>query len=1200
MKKAFLLCIICVLLIPKTLFSQNKDYKAYIVSNAHFDTQWNWDVQTSINEYVKKTLDQNLFLLERYPNYIFNFEGGIKYAWMKEYYPLQYEKVKQYVKEGRWHVTGSTWDANDVNIPSPESFTRNILYGQHFYQSELGVKGTDIFLPDCFGFGWTLPTIIHHSGLIGFSTQKLQWRHKPFHGKSKIPFEMGLWQGVDGSKIMLVADAHNYTTKWRDEDLSHSNYLLNLAKANPTKAVYHYYGTGDTGGAPDIQSVRTLEKSLKGDGPLQIISATSDQLYKDYLPFGNHPELPVFNGELLMDVHGTGCYTSQSAMKLYNRRNENLADAAERASVVAHWLGAGVYPKQTLTEAWKRVLWHQFHDDLTGTSIPKAYEFSWNDELISLKQFASVLTQSVAAVAGELNTQVKGIPLVVYNPVAHEVSDVIEVKLQLPVNAKSVSVYNEKGQLVASQLLSVDKGKATVLLAAKVPASGFAVYEIRTTASKANTSLKISEKSIENRFYKLTLDQNGDIASVYDKINARELVAKGKTIRLALFPENESFAWPAWEILKKTIDKEPISITDNVKVSIAENGSVRSALCVERTYGSSTIRQYIRLTHGGQDDRIDIYNEVDWQSTNALLKAEFPLNLNAPEAIYDLGVGNIKRGNNTETAYEVYAQNWVDMFDEAQQYGVSIMNDSRYGWDKPSDNTIRLTLLHTPKTKGGYAYQDKQDFGQHHFTYSIYGHRQSYAEAQTVLRAEVLNQPISAFVTEKRKGTLGKTFSFVRTNNPHVQLKAMKQAEHSDEIVLRFYETKGAGNQGVTVTLPATIQSAYEINGVEEDISNAQFNGNELKFKIHGFGMKSFRVKLQTEVKAQKQTNFTAIPLKFNIRAASFNAFRNEANFDGRGNSYAAELLPESIEYKNFSFVLGNPETFNALKCKGDTIQLPKGKYNRIYLLAASTRGDVKARFKTGNLQQDVVIPYYSGFIGQWGHTGYTEGFLKSSDVVYIGTHKHNGITNKDIPMEYTYMFPIALDFPENADKLILPAQSNVVIFAIVAVNETTTASVVTDLLNVKLPDNSSVETLTVKRNLVFGKKVIERSGQVNRREMAEMAVDEEMSTKWCDLSDVKNKFIVVDLEKVEELRSWYVLHAAHESLGYITKEYSLQVKTTENAEWQTVDTVFDNSAPETERLLQAPVKARYVRLYISKPDQSEGTTTRIYEFSVY
>ncbi len=117
-------------------FAQQKTGTVYMVSNAHFDTQWNWTVQTSINEYLRNTINQNLKLFEMYPDYVFNFEGGVKYNWMKEYYPFQYEKVKEYIKQGRWHISGASWDATDPNMPSPESFFRNILLGQLFYKDD--------------------------------------------------------------------------------------------------------------------------------------------------------------------------------------------------------------------------------------------------------------------------------------------------------------------------------------------------------------------------------------------------------------------------------------------------------------------------------------------------------------------------------------------------------------------------------------------------------------------------------------------------------------------------------------------------------------------------------------------------------------------------------------------------------------------------------------------------------------------------------------------------------------------------------------------------------------------------------------------------------------------------------------------------------------------------------------------------------
>ena len=624
-------------------YSQNtqpeKKPKAYMVADAHLDTQWNWDVQTTIKQYVWNTISQNLLLLKQYPDYIFNFEGGVKYAWMKEYYPAQYEEMKKYIREGRWHVSGASWEASDALVPSTESAIRNIMLGQEYYRKEFGVESTDIFLPDCFGFGWTLPTIAAHCGLIGFSSQKLDWRNKPFYGKSKHPFTIGLWQGIDGSSVML-AHGYDYGKRWNDEDLSENKELLGLTTRTPLNMVYRYYGTGDIGGSPTLGSVRSVEKGIKGNGPLEIISATSDQMFKDFQPYKDHPELPVFNGELLMDVHGTGCYTSQAAMKLYNRQNELLGDAAERAAVAAEWLNKAAYPGTTLTDAWKRFIYHQFHDDLTGTSIPHAYEFSWNDELISLKQFSGVLASSIRSIAGDMDTQVKGIPVILYNALGFPVQDIAEVELEVPAAPKGVTVYDNNGKKVASQLLSYTNGKAHLLIEATVPATGYAVYDVRTSGT-ANRFAATTSNTLENSIYKITLDEKGDITSLLDKTQNKELVKQGKAIRLALFTQNKSYHWPAWEVLKETIDREPISITDNVKISLVENGELRKAICIEKTHGESVFKQYIRLYEGSRADRIDFYNEIDWQSTNALLKAEFPLNIENTEATYESEALNV-------------------------------------------------------------------------------------------------------------------------------------------------------------------------------------------------------------------------------------------------------------------------------------------------------------------------------------------------------------------------------------------------------------------------------------------------------------------------------------------------------------------------------------------------------------------------------
>lgn len=1175
--------------------------KAYLVSDAHLDTQWNWDIQTTIKEYVWNTISQNLFLLEKYPNYVFNFEGGVKYSWMKEYYPREYEVLKKYVKEGRWHVTGTSWDATDAIVPSIESAIRNILLGQEYYRSEFGVESTDIFLPDCFGFGWTLPTVAKHCGLIGFSSQKLGWRNNPMHGDKKFPYTVGLWKGVDGSTIMM-AHGFDYGKKWNLEDLSKNEQLQKRVKESPLDVVYHYYGTGDIGGSPTLNSVDAVETSLKGEGPLQIISATSDQLYKDYLPFENHPDLPMYDGELLMDVHGTGCYTSQAAMKLYNRQNELLGDASERSSVVADWLGVADYPGKSLTESWKRFIFHQFHDDLTGTSIPRAYEFSWNDELLSLKQFSDVLKSSVGAIAGQLDTRTKGTPVVLYNALGYEATDLVELEIESAKYPGKVAVYNEQGKEVASQLLSYADGKVHILTEATVPANGYAVYDVRLSGSGKFAQEKVTTDVIENSIYKIGLNAQGDITSIFDKKNNKELVKDGKVVRLALFTENESFSWPAWEILKKTVDATPVSITDDVKMTLVENGNVRKTLCIEKRYGESKFRQYIRLYEGELADRIDFYNEVNWQTTNALLKAEFPLNLDNEKATYNLGIGSVQRGNNTLTSYEVYSHYWADLTDKSNDYGVSILNDSKYGWDKPDNHTLRLTLLHTPKTRRGYAYQDHQDFGYHTFTYSLLGHSGELKNAQISQEADVLNQRIKAFATVKHAGKLGKSFSMAASDNENVTIKALKMAESSDEYVVRVYETGGKVSQNANITFAADIVEAVEADGTEKTIGKTAFQGKQLQVSIQPNSIKTYKVKLAKQSK--KPLKYEHLALNLDKKCFSWNQFAGDANFES-GYAYAAELVPSQLTVNRIPFRLENKQLMNGMKCEGDTLRLPAGhSYNRLYVLAASATAEksIKCAFRVGKTTQEVKVPSYTGFIGQWGHNEHTQGYMYDTEVAYVGTHRHS--SQGDHPYEFTYMFKYGLDIPAKATEIILPNNPDVVLFAATLVEEeypaVTAASTLFRTSNEFQQEEKSLEKAVIKENILKEEHIVAWSGFTRHNERPALMLDGKEDTKWCDISSVPS-YVEFDLGKETEISSWKMVNAASENLSYVTCSLLLQARNDKNEEWRTIDYVTGNRKNIINKEIGRVEKVRYLRLFVVQPVQAaNGKDTRIYEFAVY
>lgn len=1013
-----------------TMLHAKGEDKVYCVSNAHFDTQWNWTVQTSIQEYLPATIRRNLWLLDNYPDYVFNFEGGIKYAWMKEYYPEEYERVKDYIRQGRWHVSGASWDANDTNVPSPESQLRNILLGQQFYKNEFGVKSEDIFLPDCFGFSYTLPSIASHAGLIGFSTQKLQWRNHPFYENgSKVPFNYGLWKGIDGSQIMSVLNAGDYTRKFDGQPVTVNEDVMNLVASSPNNTAYMYYGVGDRGGAPTIRSVKSVTSP---ENSIKVVPATSSQMYNDYLPFENLQELPVYEGELLMDVHGNGCYTSQAAMKALNRKNEQLADAAERINVMANYLTGRVYPSDEINTEWQRFIWHQFHDDLTGTSIPEAYVFSWNDELISQNRFLDLIDGGVSAVSKVMDTDVKGIPVVVYNPVSGHRKENVVAKIPVTSSPASIKVYAPGNIAVPAEIKEVENGIATISFNAPLPPVSVSVFDIRFSnkKEKSSSNLKIDENSIENSIYKITLNENGDIASIIDKRYDKQLVGE-KPFRLAIFDKNESYWWPSWEIQKSVIDREPRNVDSNVSTSIENIGNSSATLKIARGDGDSKFIQYITLYDGAEDDRIDIENVIDWASPASLLKAEFNTSVKSPEATYDLGLGNVKRANNTTTAFEVPAQYWADLSDD--DYGITFMTDSKYGWDKPSDSTLRLTLLHTPdKGWDGYAHQATQDFGHHRFKYSIRGHKGEVNTSECVYAAEMMNVAPIAYMVPKHKGKFGRAFSFLGMEGESMPLvKALKMAEEGDKYVVRLYQTSGNENDEFSLTLPEGVAAGWRLNGIEEVNEEIKpMNKNILKDNIKKFGVATYGLKLNNPSGQAPEDIFVELP--YNHAAFTINQFPHEDTFTDDGISFAEEITPEVVSSNGVKFKISkNPGDNHVLLCQNDTVALP-AKHNKkyLYVLAASRGNEPQIlNMKSGDKIYSYLVSIFQGLYGQWGRTGFSEPMFKDDVPAYVGTHKHSA-QKGDEPYELTYIYRYMVELPEDAQEIVFPDNQDIAIFA--------------------------------------------------------------------------------------------------------------------------------------------------------------------------
>ena len=1018
----------------------------YLVGYAHLDTQWRWSYPQVIREFIPNTMHNNFRLFEKYPDYVFNFSGSRRYEFMKEYYPDDYLKVKQYVKAGKWFPCGSSVDEGDANVPSAESLVRHTLYGNHFFRREFGVASQEFMLPDCFGFPYALPTVLAHCGIQGFSTQKLTWG-----SAVGIPFPVGVWQGPDGRGVVAALDPGSYAAGF-SEDLSQNTSWLariqNTGKQSGAFVDYHYYGTGDRGGAPDENSVGWMEKSIVGPGQIKVVSSKADELVKT-LTSAQVAKLPRYKGELLLTQHSAGSITSEAYMKRWNRKNELLADAAERASVAAQWLGGASYPSKRLYDAWDLVLGSQMHDMLPGTSLPVAYDYCWNDELLALNQFGAVTQDAVGSVASAMNTQAKGISLVVYNPLAVAREDVAEAIVTFVGTAPAhVQVYGPNGLPVPTQTLSHNRNAVKIIFLARVPSTGFAAFDVRPLASALRTSvLKVGKNSLENARFRVTLNAAGDIASLYDKVNHKETLAN--PARLAFQYENPS-QFPAWNMDWEDARKAPRGyVTGPAQVRIVESGPVRVALEVTRTTDGSRFVQTIRLASGGAGDRVEVANKIDWQTRQTALKASFSLTTPNPKATYDLQVGAIERGNNDPKKYEVPQHQWFDLTAVDGKYGVAVLNDSKFGSDKPDDSTVRLTLLYTPGVRGGYQDQATQDTGRHDILYALAPHAGDWRQANVPWTAKRLNQPLMTFQTPAHAGALGKTFSLAAVNTPQVEVSSLKKAEDSGEIIIRLRELHGKPASGVQVKMAAPILSAREVNGQEAPLGPATIQNGVLTTSVPGFGLRAFALKLGTLTAQATPARSRPLALAYDVDAVSFTRAPGDGAFDAAGRTLPGEALPTTVNSDGIVFRVGPTAdgAKNALSCRGQTISLPPGQ-SRVYLLAASSDGDISAHFSVGGKTYPTTVQDWGGFIGQWDNRlwqgdvpelsydwhnefgGLTPGYVKPAEVAWFSSHRHNPSIGNEF-YAYSYLFKYGFAVPAGATSLTLPNDPRIRVFAI-------------------------------------------------------------------------------------------------------------------------------------------------------------------------
>lgn len=825
-----------------------KEGTCFMVGHAHIDAAWLWPVQETV-EVCRSTFISLLRVMEERPDFHFSQSSAQYYEWIEKNYPDVFEKIKKRVKEGKWEIVGGMWIEPDCNLPSGESLVRQILYGKRYFLDKFGVDVKVGWLPDTFGFCWTLPQIFKKCGIDYFVTSKLN-----FETTLPLPYSIFWWQGPDGSRILAcqTMGPYNHTSLERL-----TKELSLLKKCQGINSLLFIYGCGDHGGGPTSDLIGKILKFRTEQNELEVVFSRAEDYFHKLEKINQEGKaFPVVNDELYLKTH-RGTYATEAKTKLNNRKGECLLVNAEKFASIAGEYGFK-YPREELEGAWKKLLFNQFHDILAGTSIPEVYE-------TSEKEYAEVfivgeksLSSSLMQIAKNVDTQGKGSSVLVFNPLSWQRDGLVEIKLSSLGNAEFVRILDGEGAMIPYQI--TEGVKNLLFLARNVPSLGYKEYKIIPVTEKkcfltdAMTICKKDSLELENKFYRVSIEvKSGLLGSIYDKFNKKELLDNSK--RGGVFQVYEDFcvkesAWNIWLGALTELDKAD-------EVSIVEKGPIRVSVRIKHTYKQkerpdSIFIKEVRLYSGLP--LVEFKVDVDWHAQHRTVKVAFPLNLYADEATYDIPYGTIERknptssqANSTERAkWEVSGLKWMDYTDKEKNYGVSLLSECKYGFDV-KDNLIRMTLLRSPdypdpSMMGLPELPDLlEDQGKHTFSYALYPHKGNWKEAGSVRKGYELNYPPLALTEPSHKGSLPQSFSFVRVLPETVILETIKKAEDSESFILRLCETVGKKIQA-EIIFSEPLSEAWETNMMERKISKLPIQGKLLPVTLGAYEIKTIQI----------------------------------------------------------------------------------------------------------------------------------------------------------------------------------------------------------------------------------------------------------------------------------------------------------------------------------------------------------------------
>ncbi len=794
-----------------------RDLRASLIGHAHIDLSWLWRWEETVHDVAVQTFRGTLAQMEKMRGLTFAQSQAALYEAVETAYPDLFASIRAKIRAGTWIPVGGMWVEPDLNMPDGEALARQLLYGKRYFLDKFGVDVKVGWNPDSFGHNAQLPQILSKAGIRYYVFGRCAPENAPAFW----------WTGPDGSRLLCYVPQGWYNVSLQEGIVK---TLQTAAKTSPLRDYMILYGAGDHGGGPrdsDLAAIDRFRKDKSQPKPVFV----SPEAYFRGLEAGKM-EFPTVNRELNFTF--PACYTTQADTKKGNRRLEGLLVTAEVFSTLAVTSGwRDYYPERDLDEAWKILLRNQFHDILDGSSIGPVYDEVRRFTADAQQRGRRALDFSLETIANMVDTRGVGTPLLVFNPLAWARTDA--VTLAVPEGAAGGwTVTDARGQAVPAQVVQAadERGRTAerlVFVAGNVPSLGYKLFRLsRASAAAApEPAVKADKDGLENEFLRVTIDpKTGWIAGIYDKAAGRT-VLRGPARLEAILDEPESMS--AWELgLKETVG---FVGEDGASIEVVESGPVRAVVRASAPFRNSRFVQEMILVRG--QPRLDIRLRLNWQERNIMIKAAFPLAVDPAAADFEIPFGVQTR---PVDGAEVPALRWIDVADASGRYGVSLLNDCRYGFDVKGP-VARVSVIH-----GATNPDPEADRGDHELMIALYPHAGTWKDGGTWQRAYEFNQPLLPRPVMAHPGSLPAENSFVQVGPQNVVLSALKKETgyYERSLIVRLFETHGRRTES-RLEVPWPVE-ALDVDLIERPAGKSLGTGQVITVPLEPYEIRTIKL----------------------------------------------------------------------------------------------------------------------------------------------------------------------------------------------------------------------------------------------------------------------------------------------------------------------------------------------------------------------